>query len=150
MGLEAACILTSPLQLQLRAYHVHLVPSDPKGRLCESSRFTCNSGTMVSRVQTTASAVHNLYSAAVPPLKSSNYSFFFKCLEAILLMDRTASTLNISRNLSVNSFYLPLSTLDEMDWVCSTNSENRNAYRILVGKEEVTRSLGRPILILKY
>jgi hypothetical protein len=32
----------------------------------------------------------------------------------------------------------------EMAGACSTNGENRNAYRILVGKIEGERSLGRP------
>jgi hypothetical protein len=31
-----------------------------------------------------------------------------------------------------------------MGRVCSTNGEKRNAYRILVGKPERKRSLGRP------
>jgi hypothetical protein len=31
-----------------------------------------------------------------------------------------------------------------MDRACSTNGETRNAYRILVGKPERKRSLGRP------
>jgi hypothetical protein len=34
---------------------------------------------------------------------------------------------------------------DEMGRACSTNGENRNAYRILVGKPEGKRPLGRPI-----
>jgi hypothetical protein len=33
---------------------------------------------------------------------------------------------------------------DEMCLACSTNGEKRNAYRILVGKPEVKRPLGRP------
>jgi hypothetical protein len=33
---------------------------------------------------------------------------------------------------------------DEMDRVCSTNGEKRNAYKILVGKPEEKRPLGRP------
>jgi hypothetical protein len=33
---------------------------------------------------------------------------------------------------------------DEMDRACSTNGKKRNAYRILVGKPEDKRSLGRP------
>jgi hypothetical protein len=33
---------------------------------------------------------------------------------------------------------------DEMGRACSTNGGNRNAYRILVGKPEVKRPLGRP------
>jgi hypothetical protein len=33
---------------------------------------------------------------------------------------------------------------DEMDRVCSTNGEKRNTYRILVGKPEEKRPLGRP------
>jgi hypothetical protein len=33
---------------------------------------------------------------------------------------------------------------DEMGRACSTNRENRNAYRILVGKPEGKRPLGRP------
>jgi hypothetical protein len=33
---------------------------------------------------------------------------------------------------------------DEMDRACSTNGVNRNAYRILVGKPEGKRPLGRP------
>jgi hypothetical protein len=33
---------------------------------------------------------------------------------------------------------------DEMDRACSTNGEKRNAYRILVGKPEGKRPLGRP------
>jgi hypothetical protein len=33
---------------------------------------------------------------------------------------------------------------DKMGRACSTNGENRNAYRILVGKPEVNRPLGRP------
>jgi hypothetical protein len=32
----------------------------------------------------------------------------------------------------------------EMDRACSTNGEKRNKYRILVGKPEVKRPLGRP------
>jgi hypothetical protein len=32
-----------------------------------------------------------------------------------------------------------------MGGVCSTNGDNRNAYRILVGKPEGNRSLGSPI-----
>jgi hypothetical protein len=31
-----------------------------------------------------------------------------------------------------------------MGWACSTNGEKRNACRILVGKPEGKRSLGRP------
>jgi hypothetical protein len=31
-----------------------------------------------------------------------------------------------------------------MGMACSTNGEKRNAYRILVGKPEVKRPLGRP------
>jgi hypothetical protein len=31
-----------------------------------------------------------------------------------------------------------------MDGVCSTNAEKRNAYRLLVGKPEGRRPLGRP------
>jgi hypothetical protein len=31
-----------------------------------------------------------------------------------------------------------------MDRACSTNGEKRNAYRILMGKPEGKRSLGRP------
>jgi hypothetical protein len=31
-----------------------------------------------------------------------------------------------------------------MSGTCSTNEEKRNAYRILVGKPEAKRSLGRP------
>jgi hypothetical protein len=34
--------------------------------------------------------------------------------------------------------------LDEMGWACSTNREQRNRYRILVGKPEGKRPLGRP------
>jgi hypothetical protein len=33
---------------------------------------------------------------------------------------------------------------DEMDRVCSTNGEKMNTYRILVGKLEGKRPLGRP------
>jgi hypothetical protein len=33
---------------------------------------------------------------------------------------------------------------DEMDGPCSTNGEKRNAYRLLVGKPEGKRPLGRP------
>jgi hypothetical protein len=33
---------------------------------------------------------------------------------------------------------------DEMGRACSTNGERRNAYRILVGKTEGKRQLGRP------
>jgi hypothetical protein len=33
---------------------------------------------------------------------------------------------------------------DEMGRTCSTNGENKNAYRILVGKPEGKRPLGRP------
>jgi hypothetical protein len=33
---------------------------------------------------------------------------------------------------------------DEMGRVCSTNVENRKAYRILVGKPDGKRPLGRP------
>jgi hypothetical protein len=33
---------------------------------------------------------------------------------------------------------------DEMGRACSTNREKRNAYRILVGKPEGKRPLGRP------
>jgi hypothetical protein len=32
---------------------------------------------------------------------------------------------------------------DEMDRACSTNEENRNAYRSLVGKPKGKRPLGR-------
>jgi hypothetical protein len=43
---------------------------------------------------------------------------------------------------------------DEMGRACNTNGEKRNAYRILVGKEEGKRPLGRPrcrwCRILKY
>jgi hypothetical protein len=35
-------------------------------------------------------------------------------------------------------------TEDEMGRACSTNGEKRNAYRILVGKPEGKRPLGRP------
>jgi hypothetical protein len=31
-----------------------------------------------------------------------------------------------------------------MGWACSTSGETRNAYRILVGKPEGKRPLGRP------
>jgi hypothetical protein len=31
-----------------------------------------------------------------------------------------------------------------MDWAYSTNGEKRNAYKILVGKSEGKRPLGRP------
>jgi hypothetical protein len=31
-----------------------------------------------------------------------------------------------------------------MDRICSTNGEKRNAYRILVGKPDGKRSLGKP------
>jgi hypothetical protein len=31
-----------------------------------------------------------------------------------------------------------------MGWPCSTNGEKRNAYRLLVGKAEGNRPLGRP------
>jgi hypothetical protein len=31
-----------------------------------------------------------------------------------------------------------------MDGACSTNGEKRNAYRLLMGKPEGSRSLGRP------
>jgi hypothetical protein len=31
-----------------------------------------------------------------------------------------------------------------MGWACSTNVENRYAYRLLVGKPEGKRPLGRP------
>jgi hypothetical protein len=33
---------------------------------------------------------------------------------------------------------------DEMGGPCSTNGEKRNAYRLLVGKPEGKRSVGRP------
>jgi hypothetical protein len=33
---------------------------------------------------------------------------------------------------------------DEMGRTCSTNMEKRNAYRILVGKPERKRPVGRP------
>jgi hypothetical protein len=33
---------------------------------------------------------------------------------------------------------------DEMDGPCSTNGEKRNAYRLLVGKPEGKRPLGKP------
>jgi hypothetical protein len=33
---------------------------------------------------------------------------------------------------------------DEMDRPCSTNGEKKNAYRLLVGKPEGKRPLGRP------
>jgi hypothetical protein len=33
---------------------------------------------------------------------------------------------------------------DEMGRACSTNVENRNAYKILVGKPDGKRPLGRP------
>jgi hypothetical protein len=33
---------------------------------------------------------------------------------------------------------------DEMGGACSTNEEKRNAYRLLVGKPEGRRPLGRP------
>jgi hypothetical protein len=32
----------------------------------------------------------------------------------------------------------------EMDMACNTNGDKRNAYRILVGKPEGKRPLGRP------
>jgi hypothetical protein len=31
-----------------------------------------------------------------------------------------------------------------MGWACSTNEEKRNAYRLLVGKPEGKKPLGRP------
>jgi hypothetical protein len=34
---------------------------------------------------------------------------------------------------------------DEMGWACSTNGGKKNAYRLLVGKREGKRPLGRPI-----
>jgi hypothetical protein len=34
--------------------------------------------------------------------------------------------------------------MDWMDETCSTNGDNRNAYRIFVGKPEGKRPLGRP------
>jgi hypothetical protein len=36
------------------------------------------------------------------------------------------------------------SRMDKMGRACSTNVESRNAYRILVGKSEGRRPLGRP------
>jgi hypothetical protein len=33
---------------------------------------------------------------------------------------------------------------DEMGWACSTKGEKKNSYRILVGKPEGKRPLGRP------
>jgi hypothetical protein len=69
-----SCVrLDFSVTIKLRAYRIHLVPSGLKGRLCEPSRFTCNSGTMITRVQTSASAVPNLCSAGrthprLPPL----------------------------------------------------------------------------------
>jgi hypothetical protein len=33
---------------------------------------------------------------------------------------------------------------DEMDRACSTNGEKGNAYRVLVGKPEGKRPLGKP------
>jgi hypothetical protein len=33
--------------------------------------------------------------------------------------------------------------VDGIGWACSTHGENRNAYRILVGKPEGKRPLGR-------
>jgi hypothetical protein len=38
----------------------------------------------------------------------------------------------------------PMVKEDEMGRACSTNGEKRNAYRILVGKPEGKRPLGRP------
>jgi hypothetical protein len=40
-----------------------------------------------------------------------------------------------------SSFFDPV---DEMGGSCSTNGEKRNAYRLLVGKPEGKRPLGRP------
>jgi len=33
---------------------------------------------------------------------------------------------------------------NEMDWACGTYGEGRGAYRLLVGKPEGKRPLGRP------
>jgi hypothetical protein len=35
---------------------------------------------------------------------------------------------------------------DEIGWECSTNGEKRNVYRLLIGKPEGRRPLGRPRL----
>jgi hypothetical protein len=48
-----------------------------------------------------------------------------------------------------HTFFLHLGIIfqvkeDEMDRACSTNVEKRNTYRILVGKPEGKRPLGRP------
>jgi hypothetical protein len=33
---------------------------------------------------------------------------------------------------------------DEVGWTCGTHGEGRGAYRVLFGRPEVTRPLGRP------
>jgi hypothetical protein len=53
---------------------------------------------------------------------------------------------NFIENLNFD-FVLPISNKlkeDEMDRECSTNGDRRNPYRILVGKPERKRPLGRP------
>jgi hypothetical protein len=52
-------------------------------------------------------------------------------------------------NKELHNFYSSLNMIrmikeDEMGMACSTNGEKRNAYRILVGKPEGNRPLGRP------
>jgi hypothetical protein len=47
-------------------------------------------------------------------------------------------------NLITNSINKDQVKEDEMDRACSTNGEKRNTYRILVGKPEEKRPLGRP------
>jgi hypothetical protein len=58
----------------------------------------------------------------------------------------------VRENCTMRSFIIVLFTkcnqnhlvMDEMSRACSTHGEKRNAYRVLVGKPEGKRPLGRP------